>query len=158
MGGFPARPNRAAFGPTMINERPVVDPTRDLDAASVNLTAWQTSGLGRCSPKGLVNCTVAGAAVTTVNQAFAWDPNGALALIAWVYVGVGSYTFHLLTTYPDEVSAAVATGLVSGIAQSTSATPAIGSVAMADDHSGHVYFLNAAGAAVDPASFTMLLW
>jgi len=158
MGGFPNRPNRLAFGPTMINERPVVDPTRDLDAASVNLTAWQTAGTGRCAPKGLLTCTVAASLPTTVNQAFAFDPNGALALIVWVSIGVGHYRFLLAATYPDELGTAIATGLVAGIAQSTTAVPLIGSVELTSDHGGDVYFLSNAGAATDPASFAMLLW
>ena len=40
--GFPNIPSRTAFGPTFENKHPVVSPTRQLDAATMNLVAWQT--------------------------------------------------------------------------------------------------------------------
>jgi hypothetical protein len=51
--GFPNIPSRTAFGPTFENKHPVVNPQRQLDAATMNLVAWQVAGASRTVPRAL---------------------------------------------------------------------------------------------------------
>jgi len=115
MGGFPTRANRAAFGPTREDVKPVTDPARENSAADFNLSFWQLAGLGRVSPRAVLRCTVAGGVVTTVDQLLAWDANAGLSPIAWTYRGVGVYSFTFASQYPDERPVNVALALTAGM-------------------------------------------
>ncbi len=107
MSGFPARPPRSAFGPTYEETAPVRNPKTQLSAAVVNLFMWQLAGLGLTTPRGKIRATVAGAAVTNVEQKFSFDPAGALVPVTIAYVGAGHYRLTLAATYPDESGTSV---------------------------------------------------
>lgn len=102
MGGFPTRANRAAFGPTLSEYKPVTDPTREIGAQTFNLDFWQLAGVGRVVPRAVLRCTVSGGVVTTADQLLAWDANAGLSPISWTYHGVGAYEFTFASQYPDE--------------------------------------------------------
>jgi hypothetical protein len=103
MAGFPTRANRAAFGPTLQDYKPVTDPTREIGAATLNLSHWQLAGLGRVAARAVLRCTVSGGVVTTAEQLLAWDANGSISPIVWTYLGVGFYRFAFATSYHDEL-------------------------------------------------------
>ena len=105
MSGFPAVPARAAFGPTFQNARPVRDATRELDAGTMNLAAWQVAGAGRTVPKAWL--LYAGATPALSAHAETWAPSGDGAAPGAVRNSTGNYTFTYLATYPDENGAEV---------------------------------------------------
>lgn len=103
MPGYPNLPNRAAFGPSVLeNVRPVQNPKRELSAEQMMLTFWQMAGAGRMLPQFIT--VLDGAQVTPVTefQAKAFDPRGELPNIEPVDNGVGDYTWTFDTTYKDE--------------------------------------------------------
>ena len=115
MGGFPTRANRAAFGPTRQDFKPVTDPVRENGAADYNLAYWQLAGLGRVTPRAVLRCTVSGGVVTTADQLIAWDANAGLSPLTWTYRGVGFYEFAFAATYPNELGSNIATVLMAGL-------------------------------------------
>jgi hypothetical protein len=116
MGGFPTRANRAAYGPTREDYKPVTDPIRQNSAADFNLAYWQLAGLGRVTPRAVLRCTVSGGAVTTVDQLLSWDADAGLSALTWTYQGVGAYEFAFSSQYPDELGSNVTLSLIAGVA------------------------------------------
>jgi hypothetical protein len=102
MGGFPTRTNRTALGGTYEDYKPVTDALREISASTYNLNFWQVAGLSQSAPIGWLLCTVSGAAVTTAEQALAWDPDGGLAPLTWTYKATGVYEFEFAQQYPDQ--------------------------------------------------------
>lgn len=100
MGGFPARPARSKFGPTMKNKRRPTIAETDLSADQVNLSFWQAAGSGRTLP--LATILFDGAIPIIVSQALAFDPKQELGLIDVVKNGTGDYTFTFASSYKDE--------------------------------------------------------
>ena len=158
MSGFPTRPNRAAFGPTYEEERPVQDAKREIGADIFNLSFWQLSGLGRVAPKAVLVCSVSGSAVTTEEQMLAFDPDDQLSKLTWSYGGVGDYSVAFQQQYPDEQGNDVNLALIGGVAVAMGATPRLGSVDLTSAYEADVYFATDAGAAVDPAGFVVFFW
>jgi hypothetical protein len=102
MGGFPLRANRTTLGPTYEDYKPVTDTKREIAADIYNTAFWQLAGLSQTAPLGWLLCTVSGGAVTTQEQALAWDPNGGLSALTWTYLNAGVYVFAFSSQYPDE--------------------------------------------------------
>lgn len=158
MAGFPGRPDRNEFGPTYEDERPVENPKRELGQAVVNLNMWQVAGMGLVSPKVVISTTVAGSAVTVVNQMLAWDPNQDLANISVSYDGVGNYSFAFQSSYPNEDGNNVSTGLIGGTALPNTAANINGVLNMTSGYEGNIRLFDAdAGTAID-ADFLLVIW
>ena len=155
MGGFPARPNRDAFGPTLEDEAPVENPKREIGADTFNLSWWQVAGLGKVVPKAWLKCTVAGAAITTNSQGLAFDPEGALGVLTWVYVGVGSYTIEFASQYADEDGTLINLSLVAGSAHPMGTASEFGVVDLTSGYQAAVRFFDDTGAPVDPGEFVV---
>jgi len=127
MAGFPTRSNRSAFGPSDLeDERPVIDPKREIGASTYKLNFWQLAGLCQSSPLALLRCSVSGGVVTTDVQGLAWDADGALSAITWTYAAAGVYQFAFASTYNNELGAAIALVLRGGMVAATNAMPATG--------------------------------
>lgn len=75
MSGYPTRPARADFGPTMVDTSPVRDASRQLDAARLNLLTWQTAGAGLMSPLAWIFATFNTTSVVHAH-AESWNPDG----------------------------------------------------------------------------------
>lgn len=75
MGGFPNRPDLAAFGPNAIDTRPVRDPSREMAAATWNLLRHQVAGMGVVSPRAFLRFT-AGIGPVLLARAEVWNPRG----------------------------------------------------------------------------------
>lgn len=99
MSGFPNRPGRGNFGPTMRNARPVVDPSRELGANAINLAWWQLAGAGRVLPMALLILNTDG---TLLHQALAFDPRAKLDPIPTARSSAGVYTVTFASSYADE--------------------------------------------------------
>ena len=55
MSGFPNRPGREGWGPTMEDERKVADPRQQFGADIANLMFWQAAGMTKTSPLVVFN-------------------------------------------------------------------------------------------------------
>jgi hypothetical protein len=98
--GFPTRPSRRVFGPTMKNAGDVINAETDVGAELFNLSWWQVAGLGVAGALAFVHVSSAGALVSTGQ---AWNPNGDVSLNpAVARTGAGVYTVTFETLYDDE--------------------------------------------------------
>ncbi|MCP4674330.1 MAG: hypothetical protein GY854_02190 [Deltaproteobacteria bacterium] len=159
MTGFPTRPNRNAFGPTFVNERPVANPQKEASADLVNLLCWQTGGMGQVSPRVVITGTVSGGSVTTVYQGLAFDPDGIVSTISFGYAEAGRYTFEFTQTYEDENGNARNLDLAAGVATPmNSSSFGVGVVNLTNGYSGEIRFFDAAGLLTDPDAFILQLW
>jgi hypothetical protein len=157
MSGWPQKITRAALGPIYENASKVTNPKKNLDAGILNLLAWQVAGLNGTAPRGLVRCTLSGTVVTVTHQWFAWDPDGALAKMAWTRSSTGVFTWTLPGTgsYADANGISVPAGLIgcSPIYQGTANNQLVADVNV-DGISGTMNAYDAdAGGAVDPAKW-----
>lgn len=156
MSGYPDRPARVAFGPTMQNKRTPKIPEKDLSAEQVNLDFWQIAGAGRVLPMALI--LFDGATPSILYQALAFDPKQELGDLAFVKNGTGDYTFSFNSTYPNQVGNArpfvprMSMAMVQGGAMGTRALAA---VPAAQDV--QVQVRNAADALTD-ATFVLAVW
>jgi hypothetical protein len=158
MAGFPTRPKRATFGPTYKDVAKVVNPETEVGASVYNLAFWQLAGISIVSPLALLFVDASGTGATTTDQRIAWDPDAALALIAWTRNATGVYTATFAANYNDADGNAVPTALKAGAAWVTEANDK--SAAYAKMLSGtqvEVRTFNAAGAAAD-LDFAVLLY
>ena len=107
MAGFPRIPTRAAFGPTFENVRPVRDPRTELDAATMNLLAWQTAGASQTVPLALLvlipNPPDVGIGLHF--EAWATAQDGAPPVVQ--RFGLGLYQVTYPATAPDENGTAI---------------------------------------------------
>ena len=118
MSGFPNRPNRKAFGPKYLDDKPVRDPQKEVSAQIGNLGYHQVAGLGvvSCLAWALIDVS----AETVLAHAEAWNPNGETAspfdppTFAKTATGDGELTYN--STYPDEDGVDVATNFAAGLA------------------------------------------
>ena len=108
MAGFPRIPTRAAFGPTFENVRPVRDPRTELDAATMNLLAWQVAGASQTIPLALLVMQPAppNLGISLHFEAWATAQDGAPPVLE--YLGIGSYRVTYPVTAPDENGTAIA--------------------------------------------------
>ncbi len=73
MGGFPNRPDLAAFGPTLQDTTAVRDPTRHVGASLFNLMRHQLAGLGIVLPLAMLRFSAA-PSPAVIARAEAWNP------------------------------------------------------------------------------------
>ena len=127
MGGFPTRASRAAYGPTFQNRFAVRDPAHEPGADMVNLLAWQAGGLAQVTPKIVLTCSVAAAAVSAPEfYGLTFDSTGALVPISFTYEAAGRYSFAFDETYDDEKGVAQNLALIGGAAIPIQRNVAIG--------------------------------
>lgn len=159
MSGFPRRPSRAAYGPTFVNVRPVVNPEQEPGADWGNLVSWQGAGLSQAAQRATITGTVAGSAVTTVYQGLAWDPDSALSNITFTYVAAGRYSFEFSASYNDQNGNSQSLALVGGVVAAMNTTSLFtGIVNMTNGYSGEVRIFNSSGTLADPPAFLLQLW
>lgn len=119
MSGFPARPDRAAFGPNMVNAAPVRDPSRQLDAAQLNLLSHQAAGLGLIAPRVMLRLTVHGTTPVLLSRAEAWNPKGLTSgqYVDPILVGVstGRMTVQYPTVIADQLGQDIGIGFLWGL-------------------------------------------
>lgn len=169
MTGFPVRPSRTTFGPTLVNGGRVRDPTKNVGDDAFNLLFWQIAGMGVVSPRMLLKAVVdpsgAGSVVTSA-QKMAWDSNGAVPATTWTYDSLGQYTWTLSAgSYPDKDGASVALGWLFAIAIPIGvglggSTPLLPFALVPAAQTGTVKMIQAddASSSDDPASFIVLAW
>jgi hypothetical protein len=109
MPGFPGRPSRDAFGPTMDTSRVPVIPTRDVGGAQFNLEWWQTAGAGLMVPLAWVGIAANGAR-TAAAEAWNANQNGTLHPTV-VHGATGFYLVAFNAYAPNELGNLVALGL-----------------------------------------------
>jgi hypothetical protein len=128
MGGFPTRPNRASFGPTYVNERPIANREKELDATKANLLCWQGAGASQAVPKAWILASVdsSGETVSISSSGLAYDPDRASTPPSLSYEGSGLYSFSFEQQYPDENGTDVNLGLVGGLVSAANAAGAAG--------------------------------
>jgi hypothetical protein len=115
MSGFPNRISRSTLGPKLQDKYPVVKPTEEVGAATVNLDFWQLAGMNLTAARALLYVTATVSAGTTVYQGIAWDPDGTLPLVTWTRAGLGTFEFALASsTYKDEANADITVELLGG--------------------------------------------
>lgn len=153
--GFPNRPARASFGPTLSNVRPIVRPEKELDAGNVNLAFWQVAGAGRTCAAAVLGYN--GATQARLFQALAWDSNGALAAIPAVKDGTGAYTFTFASTYKDEGGRDVAFQPQAAMVFVQGSTSQVQGVATIALQTVVVAIKNGSNVATD-ASFMLMVW
>jgi hypothetical protein len=98
--GFPNRPSRSSFGPTLENAKPVRDPVRNPDADNFNLAFFQIAGCGLVVPRAWA--FIDGAAGALLKNAEAWNANNANPAPLFAKSATGVYTLTYLSTYPDD--------------------------------------------------------
>jgi hypothetical protein len=103
MAGYPNKISRTALGPTYENSNKVSNPKQELDAATLNLMAWQVAGMNGCVPRAVIIGQADNAQAVVLKQWLSWDPDGALALTVVTRTGTGAYIWALpgSGTYPD---------------------------------------------------------
>ncbi len=111
--GWPLRAGRAAFGPTMRDERRTVDSEREINAEQANLSFQQLGGMGLIAPKAVMLWSDPAVAELSLGL-FAWDqviyqdvaiPGGLPSYLTYVQNGVGDYTVTFAASVlgrPDE--------------------------------------------------------
>lgn len=134
MGGFPARPDRDSFGPTVENTSPVRDARKQWDASIANLIMHQTAGLGLVCPRtALVFTAQVGPVV--VGRVEAWNPKrlstGAYADPGITRTAQGNYLVTYATPVPDETGADQAVGFTWAQGIIANADPTVFRVAQA---------------------------
>lgn len=125
MSGFPTRPDRDSFGPTVVNRAPVRDSRREWDASIANLIMHQCAGMGLVTPRtALVFLAQVGPVVQ--GRVESWNPNrenGAPYTDPTIdRTAAGNYLVTYPTPIPDE----------QGTDQAVSFTWALGIIANAD--------------------------
>jgi hypothetical protein len=100
MTGFPALPNRTAFGPTYVNSRPVQNADREFGADAANLIAWQVAGASHTVAQACI--LYDGVDEVTLWQSLAFDPNVKLGNIQILKYNVGYYRIAFDPAYADE--------------------------------------------------------
>lgn len=111
MAGFPTRVSRAAFGPAFENKRSVVNVNKELGKDTVELFAWQVSGMNVVSPIAFATVIYDGANyVLDVNEE-AWDPNGSGAAPVLSRAAAGNFRLTYLASYTDNAGNTVTTNL-----------------------------------------------
>jgi hypothetical protein len=142
MSGFPTRPDRNAFGATMVNSGAVRDPSRHLDASVWNLMAWQVAGLGLLAPRAMLYFNAA-AFSAIVARAEAWNPkregSGAYADPEITVNGAGNYTVAWPSSIPDELGNALSLAFSFAQAFPVNADPSVLKKAQAAIVSGTPY-------------------
>lgn len=127
MSGFPARPDRNAFGPTMVNQGAVRDPERHLDASAWNLMAWQVAGIGLLAPRAMIYFTLAVSPILK-GRAEAWNPlrltTGSYADPVFTVNGTGDISVAWPSSVPDENGAAQSLAFFYALAFPVNANPA----------------------------------
>lgn len=162
MSGFPNRIARSSLGPDVIDTYPVKDPRKAIAARIHNLMFWQLAGAQLGSARCIIGATVAGSLVTTDYQTLAFDPEGALGLLAWFYDGVGDYSFDFPeTSYPDEAGNDVPLVIPFGAAfarELNGSNLVVGQVIMSGPKTGRVRLRDVVGGAWVDADFWVALW
>lgn len=108
MSGWPLRPDRDSFGPTVVNRSPVRDATKEWDASIANLIMHQCAGMGLVSPRtALVFSAQVGPVVLA--RAEAWNTKRQTAVPyndpAIARQAQGNYLVTYVTPIPDEAGA-----------------------------------------------------
>lgn len=118
--GFPTRISRDTLGPTLVDQYQITDETKQLGADTMNEAWWNLSGVGLVIPRVVITATVTPGTTTvsTVYQGIAWDPNGSLSNLSWVYAEAGRYTFAFSSAYNDEAGNSVSIVFSGGIVHS----------------------------------------
>jgi len=155
MPGFPRIPSRSAFGPTFQNVRPVKDPARELDAATMNLLAWQVAGAGRTVPQAWL--TYDGSIPSMVDYREAFSPRVDVGIPGNVKNGTGDYTFTYAATYEDENGAEVSFAPSMAIAAVQNGAAGVEATAAVSGQTIRVRVRNAAGTFVD-GIVLLLVW
>lgn len=168
MSGFPTRPTRNGFGPSLQDEYPLVDPTKEVGASALNLAFWQLAGVGLTAPLALLHCTVNGGSVAVAQQALAFDPLLTLPLLAVTYSSVGVYSLSFPSSeYADSIGALRTLTLFGGAVFPTSVSgsgrQALGQWVKTGPRSGQVILTEFGFAPADPPTtadndFTLILW
>lgn len=107
MSGFPNRTSRKAFGPQLVNPKPITNPSTQADAGAFNLAFWQMAGAGLMVSRAwaLVDGTSASAVLSANGES--WNSDKSIASPIPAYTSTGIYTLTYLPTYPDEKGNAV---------------------------------------------------
>lgn len=108
MAGWPARPNRTAFGGTYVDSRPVRDKTKEVSAKIGNLSFWQIAGMGVTAPLAWAIVNSSG---NVVAHAEAWNPNGDQQAPVFTSTGTGTGELEYASTYNDEEGNPIPTDL-----------------------------------------------
>lgn len=111
MPGFPTRPDRSAFGPTIEEERPVTNPKKEIGANTFNLDYWQVAGMGKVVSRVKLAASYNGATMDVDYQGLAWDPKGVVPDLVVTRTGAGIYTVDFAATYDDEQENPIAVAL-----------------------------------------------
>lgn len=167
MSGFPTRPDRAAFGPTLLDASPVRDPTRQLGAGRLNLDAHQVAGLGLVSPRVMIRLTIDGTTPVLISRAEVWNPEGLTSgdQVDPVLVGIstGRCTISYPTQISDELGEPVGIGFVWGMGLHGDDPPTVlkhirVAPIVATPSIVTVTAFDAAGALEDGVDATVFLW
>lgn len=167
MSGFPTRPDRGAFGPTLIDRSPVRDTEGQVGASRFNLDAHQVAGLGLVSPRVMLRLTIDGTTPVLISRAEVWNPKGLSTgdQVPPTLAGIstGRCTVSYPTTIADEEGDPIGIGFAWGCGihgddpptvlqhirvAPIAATPSIVTVTA----------FNAAGALEDGVDATVFLW
>lgn len=97
-GGFPVRISRSSLGPTPVDRAPVVDPERQLAAATGDLIMWQLAGV---NVAGDIAWCVVDSTGAFVDGGEAWDPDDDQPDPACSRLSQGIYSVVYDATYPD---------------------------------------------------------
>jgi len=113
MSGFPDRPSRDGFGPTMADDGIITDPERFVGSDQFNLLFWQLAGCGLVVPRAWALLNWSGAALSLAASAEAFDPKG-LYVPTPARSAVGTYSLTYASTYPDKDGTSTALSFIAG--------------------------------------------
>lgn len=166
--GFPNIPKRSDIGPTFENKHPVRNPARELDAATMNLVAWQIAGASRTLPRALAFLHgPSGAsgpmlgyhaeAWNTFGTGMATGATGAPPPLSATRVSTGNYRMTYRQNVPDEAGATGIFGPKFAAAIPQNTTGVIGPTCSVTGPHVNVRLRNANGSGVDAATL-VLVW
>lgn len=158
MSGFPNRPTRSTYGPTLENEREVQNPKRELGATAMNLDFWQGSGMGLVIQRVAIGVVAAGSPATHTYQGLAWDPAQTLPNIPVTNAGTGIYQAVFQSTYADQNGTLISTSLKGGIATPQGTANLNGVVSIADAQTADIRIYTADTGALTDSDFFLFLW
>lgn len=166
--GFPNIPSRTAFGPTFENKHPIANPARQIDAATMNLLAWQVAGASRTVPRAMayLHGTSGASGPVLGYHAESWNTygtgmatgaTGTPPALSATRVSTGNYRLTYRQSVPDEAGATGIFGPKFAIAFPQGATGVLSPTTSVTGPHVIVRLRNAFGSGVDAGALA-LVW
>ena len=108
---FPKRLLRSSFGPKLINNYPVENPSGEVGDMAFNAAFSAIAGMSQVAPRACCVALYTGGVFAVSYQAEAWNAEGDQARPVLARSGAGLYSYTFAASYLDEDGIAVPTDI-----------------------------------------------